>query len=146
MPVKYERMMSLWQRDLLEKRLAEIDNIIQHRKWVTSLYETLLGEKGVETVRLTSDYDPVFLRYPIFVENKIRIIEEAKKRHLEIGDWFLSPIHPNLSGWEKAGYEEGTCCVAEEVCKHTINLPTHCGIQEKYAKKIVEFIVEAIEI
>jgi len=79
--------------------------------------------------------DVVYLRYPILVEDKKKALDQTKKEGIEIGDRFVSPVHPNLDGWEKAGYKKGTCPVAEEVCKHIINLPTHSKIDEKKARK-----------
>lgn len=137
MPEGYEKKMSEWQRNILKRKLAEINGIIDHRRWVTSLYENLLRDKGMKTVDLPEYYEPVFLRYPVLVSDKRKMLEEAKKRRIEIGDWFLSPIHPNINGWEKIYYKEGMCPNAENICKHVINLPTHQGIEKEEAEKIV---------
>ncbi len=55
---------------------------------------------------------------------------------------FFSPVHPNLTGWGKAGYQKGMCPNAEKICGHIINLPTHRKIGEEEAERIVEFIVD----
>lgn len=125
MPVGFEKKMTNWQKKLLENKLAEITRVIAHRKWVTSLYEAMCKEKGIRAVDLPDDYDPVFLRYPIRVGFKEKILAEAKKRKIEMGDWFVSPVHPNLVNWGKAGYQEGMCPVAEKICREIVNLPTH---------------------
>lgn len=140
MPDGFEKKMSQWQRSLLEKKFVDIKRVIDHRRWISSLYEHLLKQKGIKTVDLPEDCDPVFLRYPLLVKNKKGVLNEAKKRRIEIGDWFLSPVHPNLNGWEKAGYQKGMCPIAEKICEHIINLPTHQGINEKDARKVTEFI------
>lgn len=140
MPEGYKKKMSQWQRNLHEKKLTEIIQIIDHRKWITSLYESLLGKRDIKTVKLPEDYEPIFLRYPILVKNKRKLLDGAKKKNIEIGDWFLSPVHPNLTEWERAGYRKGMCPSAEEVCEHIINLPTHQKIGEKEVDRIVEFI------
>jgi perosamine synthetase len=140
MPGGYEKKMSPWQRSLLEKRMTRIYKYIEHRKWVTALYEELLRKKGIKTVELPNVYDTVFLRYPILVRDKRTILEEAEKKRIELGDWFLSPVHPNLEGWEKVNYEQGMCPIAEYVCKHVINLPTHMRIEKKEIERIVEFV------
>jgi len=140
MPDGFEKKMSQWQRVLIEKKLVEIKNIVDHRRWVTSLYEEWLGQRGMKTVILPTDYEAVFLRYPILVKNKRKVLSEAKKRRIEIGDWFVSPVHPNLEGWEKVGYQKGMCPIAEKICEHIINLPTHPAIGKSDVKRIVEFI------
>ncbi len=140
MPDGYEKKMSQWQQNLLKKKFIDINKIIDHRKWVASLYENLLTQKGIKAIRLTEDYEPVFLRYPVLVKNKKEVLAEAKKRRIEIGDWFLSPIHPNLSRWEKVGYQKGMCPIAERTCDHIINLPVHDKIGVKEIDRIVDFI------
>lgn len=142
MPKGYEKKMSIWQREILENKFKEIDKTIAHRKWVTSFYEHLLKKKGLETAKQPKYCETIFLRYPFLVKNKKKVLREAQRKRIELGDWFLSPVHPNLEGWEKAGYRKGTCPVAEEICHHIINLPTHPGIGEKEIKKTVEFIAD----
>ncbi len=141
-PEGYSKRMSSWQRTLLARLLDQIDKTIAHRKWVVSLYEEFLNKKGMKTLKLPDHYDTVFLRYPLLVKNKNKTLKEAEKKRIELGDWFLSPVHPNLDNWEKAGYRKGMCPVAEEVCRHIINLPTHPQIDEKEARKIIKFISE----
>ncbi len=139
MPADYKKTMAIWQRKLLERNLAEIQRINDHRREVASLYETLLGEKGIKAaVNLTEGSEPIFLRYPVMVRHKKAMLEKARKMRIEIGDWFLSPVHPNLAGWEKVSYARGACPIAEMICDHIINLPTHQGIGIKDVRKVVE--------
>lgn len=145
MPGGYEKKMSEWQKNLLVEKLGEMQRYIDHRKWITALYEEMLRKKGIKMVELSGDYEPVFLRYPVLVKDKRKVLEEAEKKRIELGDWFLSPVHPNLEGWDKIGYQKGMCPVAEDICNHVINLPTHMRIKEKEAHKIVNFIVKYVE-
>ena len=139
-PKDYEKKMSNWQRKLLIKKLNEIDKVIEHRKWIVSLYEKYLPEIGIETMKVPDYMEPIFLSYPVLVRDKQKVLEEAKKQKIEMGDWFLSPVHPNSFGWERAGYQKGMCPVAEEVCNKVINLPTHLRIEEKEVKKMIKFL------
>jgi dTDP-4-amino-4,6-dideoxygalactose transaminase len=139
-PNDYEKKMSDWQRNLLEKKLKEIDRIIEHRRWVVSSYEKYLPEIGIKPVKLPAYIEPIFLRYPILVEDKGKILQEAKRQRIELGDWFLSPLHPNFTGWEKVGYKKGMCPVAEEICNKVVNLPTHTKIDEREIQRITKFL------
>jgi perosamine synthetase len=141
MPGGYEKKMSEWQKVLLIKKLKQIGTYIGYRKHIASLYEKLLPEYGIKSVKLPGYSEPVFLRYPVLVGDKRKVLGEAEEKRIEIGDWFVSPVHPNLEGWEKVYYRKGMCPVAEDICEHVINLPTHTRINEKEARKIVEFIV-----
>ncbi len=142
MPDGYEKKMTQWQRNMLARKLGEIERLNSHRREMASLYENLLKNKGMQSVNLPDEYDPTFLRYPVLVKNKRDVLVAAKKRRIELGDWFLSPVHPNLEQWEKEGYQRGMCPIGEHICKHIINLPTHLGINVEEAERIVEFISE----
>ena len=41
---------------------------------------------------------------------------------------------------EKAGYDVGSCPVAEKVSEHCVNLPTHHNIHQKETLKVIDFI------
>jgi hypothetical protein len=67
---------------------------------VVSLYEKFFEEKGINTVKLSADYDPVFLRYPVLVKDKKKTMEEAREKRIELGDWFLSHLSVLTRGKE----------------------------------------------
>lgn len=139
MPEDYRKVMSPWQRSLLYKKLSQCDSSIRHRRWISAFYAGALKERNMRR-EIPHEEEAVFLRYPLLVHDKKRMLEEAKKTRIELGDWFLSPVHPNQNGWEKAGYKKGTCPEAEKVCSHIVNLPTHQGVSLQTAEKIVAFV------
>lgn len=140
MPRTYTRRMSLWQQDLLRNKLAGKDDDIRHRKRIASIYDETLLHRRIFRDRSFGDYDPVLLRYPVFVDDKNKVLLEAKKRRIELGDWFVSPVHPIMEGWESVHYRKGMCPEAERICDHIINLPTHGRIGEEEAGRIAGFI------
>lgn len=140
MPADYKKRMASSQKKILERRLKDIYNIIEHRRWVTLQYERLLQNIGMIPLKLDEGYDPIFLRYPLLVKDKKRLLEEAKKNRIEIGDWFVSPLHPiegDLSLW---GYDKGICPVAESISRKILNLPVHKKINEDYILKLHRFL------
>lgn len=139
-PSGYEQSMSPWQRRLLARKLKDIGKTITHRRWITSVYERLLREYEIPLCPVPDGYDPVFVRYPLLVTNKEAVLAAAKKNRIELGDWFLSPVHPNAGGWEKAGYRPGSCPIAETACRQVINLPTHSRVSSRDAERIVSFV------
>jgi len=146
MPANYEMRMTKWQKLTIEDKLAGISDVIDHRKAVVSQYEKLLPQAGVPPLSLPGDQEIVFLRYPVRVKNKRRVLALAKKERVEMGDWFLSPVHPILSGWEKVSYEQGMCPNAEGACDQVINLPTHQGINDREIDKTMDFISRSGEL
>lgn len=140
MPRGYAKRMAVWQRDLLKKKLSTIKEDIRHRKMVVSVYEKQLQDIGIEPNKLPHNYEPVFLRYPVWVNDKKKCLEEAERKHVEVGEWFLSPVHPNVGGWERAGYQKGTCPDAERACEHLVNLPTHQRIGSNEIEKVMKLV------
>lgn len=140
MPADYKKRMSAMQKKILERKVKKISTIIEHRRWVTRQYEKLLQKVDLTPLRLSGEYDPIFLRFPILVKDKNKVLEEAKKSRIEMGDWFVSPLHPKLESWERFGYQKGMCLVAEGISKKIVNLPTHKKINEKYINRLEIFL------
>jgi len=132
--------MADWQIEILADKLSKIDKVIRHRKKIAILYEEMLPDIDLKTMSLPEYCDPVYLRYPVIVKDKEKVLKKAKENRIEIGDWFVSPLHPNLEGWESVHYKKGSCPIAEDVCEHVINLPTHNTIDENEAQRIIDFL------
>jgi len=137
-PYDYEKIMSGMQAKIGLKKLKNIDIINEHRQKISKIY--IKGLKHFQSLWFEQNKHIYLLRFPLLVQNKKEVLLEAKKHKIEIGDWFLSPIHPNQKNLEKVGYSWGDCPVAEKICKHIINLPTHSMVNEKMANKIINFI------
>jgi perosamine synthetase len=135
MPPFFERKMAAWQTSLLKKKLSRKEEYIAQRVKSTRLLKDIFETRQIPFLRLPERFEPVFLRYPVLVDEKNSLLSEARKKRIELGDWFLSPLHPNLSGWEMAGYRAGMCPVAEETSRRIVNVPLHAGIGEKEMEK-----------
>ncbi len=142
LPVDYMKGMHPLQQRRLRRLLGHMDRAIAVRRRNTDLIEAALRDAGLPTVKVPEGCEPVFLRYPLQVENKIEVLAAAKRQRVQMGDWFLSPIHPNLENWELAGYKSGTCPVAEEVSRRVVNIPTGTGLSEKEIQRTVEFLFQ----
>jgi dTDP-4-amino-4,6-dideoxygalactose transaminase len=86
--------------------------------------------------------DPCLVRYPILVADKERAVSEARRRWLEVGNWFDRPLHQASAGMEMYDYIDGMCPVAERVARQVVNLPTHPRTSEKVAREVVDLICE----
>lgn len=137
----YKKGMSGFHKKLLLKKLSELKDAVNHRIWVVSQYEKLLPEIDVEPLRFNGGYKPVYLRYPLLVRDKNKILNEARKRRIELGDWFVSPIHPLVEkNWKRVGYQKGLCPVAEDICKKIITLPIYKKIKKKEIQRTFSFL------
>jgi len=140
LPDDYQKGMHPLQQKRLRRLLAKTDETVAIRRRNTLFIEAALTEAGLPTVKLPQNCDTVFLRYPVYVENKVEVLAEAKRLQIQLGDWFLSPIHPNLDNWELAGYKSGTCPVAEDISRRVVNIPTGSGLNEKEIQRTVKFL------
>ena len=78
MPADYKKKMSSWQAKILEKKLKDISQIIEHRKWVVTQYKKVVQKIGIEPVKFSGGYEPTYLRYPLIVKNKQKALESAR--------------------------------------------------------------------
>jgi len=78
--------------------------------------------KNIESLHeFTSE--PIFLRFPILIENKDFVLEKFKKENIYLGDWYQCVLDP-CSDLKIFDYEIGSCPKAEKITKKIINLPT----------------------
>ncbi|MBN1897727.1 MAG: aminotransferase class I/II-fold pyridoxal phosphate-dependent enzyme [Spirochaetes bacterium] len=143
-PDRYALQMSSFQKRLLIKKLKTIDPVIRHRKKISRLYEKVLKGKNFDLVKPSSVKDVTYLRFPLLVKDKEKILGKARKHRIEIGDWFVSPLHPVLHNLSRLDYKKGMCPVAEKVCRHIINLPTHALVNERTARKVLQLVTNEI--
>ncbi|HPF69248.1 MAG TPA: DegT/DnrJ/EryC1/StrS family aminotransferase, partial [Candidatus Krumholzibacteria bacterium] len=140
LPGDYARAMHPLQQRRLGRLLDGLEAMIAERRRNTALIETALREAGLPTAAVPAGCDPVILRYPVPVENKAALLAAARQKQVRLGDWFLSPVHPNLAGWELAGYAAGTCPVAESLSRRVINIPTDGRQTAREIRRTVDFL------
>jgi len=122
-------------------QLGKISKNIAHRKEIVALYDELLEKKGWPPRRYDSaKMDPVMVRYPLRIDDKKRALLEAPRAGVEIGDWFNSVLHQVEIPLSDYGYELGMCPQGEKAARTIVNLPVHPRVNEKTARKTVEFI------
>ncbi len=122
-------------------QLKLVNEFNDHRITVAKLYqEKLKDSKNINIPKSDSNVKNIYLWYTILVKNKKEFIENAKKEHIILGDWFPQAIGPAEVDLEKAGYEKGSCPIAEEVSSKCVNLPTHHRIDTEDIEKVVKII------
>ncbi|MEA2097938.1 MAG: DegT/DnrJ/EryC1/StrS family aminotransferase [Patescibacteria group bacterium] len=118
-----------------------INKFNNHRIGTAELYkEKLSSNKNIRLPQSTPESKNIYLWYTILVQNKKKFIAKAKKHHIILGDWFPQAIGPVEVDLEKAGYQKGSCPIAEKVSSQCVNLPTHHGIDKKDIEKIIRII------
>lgn len=135
MPIEYFAKMCPSQVKEAIAQLKVVEENIAHRQKIGAIYQQHYQAVPEDPIKET-----VFLRYPLRVGNKLELLELAKKKKIELGSWFDTPLHGNVAALDQFGYAQGSCPVAEQACAEIINLPTHGLITEEYAQKIIAFV------
>jgi dTDP-4-amino-4,6-dideoxygalactose transaminase len=123
------------------RQLKKLEKNIAHRREVAELYDGLLLQKGWPTRNYNKEImNPVMVRYPVRIKEKDKAIQQAASAGIELGSWFECPLHPIETSLEAYDYEIGMCPEAEKASREVVNLPLHPRVDERTARKTVEFI------
>ena len=132
--------MAKFQQKMAMQEMKIFDENLKYRLWAVKRYDEIFNKLGLEKPYRPGYALHTFLRYSFLVTDKGRFLSKAEENRIEMGDWFLSPLHPiekDLLSW---GYEKGMCPVAESICERIVNLPTHKRINEKYITRLENFL------
>jgi dTDP-4-amino-4,6-dideoxygalactose transaminase len=121
-------------------QLARIPAAVEHRRRVASLYRDALEGMDASVPREPGYATHAFLRFPLLTGDRDSFVAMAMKEGVEVGDWFVSPVHPVTEELETWGYRRGDNPVAEGICGRIVNLPTHDGVDEREAERVLDFV------
>jgi perosamine synthetase len=112
---------------LLLNQLKKLEKFNEKRKEMAKIY--------LEKFPLKFKGEPIFLRFPVLVENRDFVLEKFKKENIYLGDWYRCVLDP-CSDLKIFDYEIGSCPKAEKITKKIINLPTL--IEKEKAEYIIK--------
>jgi dTDP-4-amino-4,6-dideoxygalactose transaminase len=142
MPLEYCKRMSGFQEWLLRRLLATA-SLQAHRRLLKEIYDSALAAAGLPVLRIPEYADPVLLRYPVRVRNKNHVLAEARRRWIELGDWYKHPVdRPEESDSADFGYRTGMCPEGERASREVVTLPMHSRVTEAIARHSVNFLKE----
>ncbi len=124
MPDGFLAGMSEWQARRGAERFGRLERDIGRRRAIASRYSAWLTAHDRTPAAEPSVATHSFLRYPLRVRDKAGFIAAAEKAGVDLGDWFVSPLHPITTGLDRWGYVSGSAPVAEAACSEIVNLPT----------------------
>ena len=137
----YEKALPPSLESRLRAHMLKGDQVISRHKSLAAQYESGLRDMGIFGLSIASDCEAVLICYPLQVTDKDRLLREARRASVELGDWFSSPVHPlSEPQWSAVGYQKGSCPVAEDVSRHIVTLPCHAGVNRREAARILRFL------
>jgi len=123
------------------RQLNKIGENIRHHIKLVQFYDQLFKEKGWSDRQYNSSTcEPVLVRYPVRIDGKSEALEKAAVAGIELGSWFESVLHPIETPLDVYDYEPGSCPQAERAAREVVNLPLHPRVNERTARRTVEFI------
>ncbi|MBV9303831.1 MAG: DegT/DnrJ/EryC1/StrS family aminotransferase [Acidobacteriaceae bacterium] len=132
-------------RSRLERMMSKGSEVIARHKMLAERYAAGLQSIGLQCFECDLRCEPVLLCYPLQVTNKTNLLHEARKRRVEIGDWFSSPVHPlPESQWNAVAYQSGSCPRAERVARHVVTLPCHAGVTFSECDRVIGFLRDGL--
>ncbi|HEV2424409.1 MAG TPA: DegT/DnrJ/EryC1/StrS family aminotransferase [Terriglobia bacterium] len=135
----FAKRMSPIQEWLLKRRQVDLAEQVRRRA-LKAEYDSALARAGVRPLELPGYADPVLACYPVRVNEKPKVLELARRRRIELGDWYRNPVDHPTSRLEIFGYRAGTCPIGEGAGQQVVTLPMHPRITRPIVSRTVSFI------
>ena len=117
----------------------KLERFNSHRRHLCEMYARELEDTNYSHYEQTETNTPM-LRFTIIAPHARKLILLARKQGIELGNWYTTPLAPEGSNYAALNYTLGSCKQAEAYARTTLNLPTHIGISDKDALRIVDFL------
>lgn len=136
MPKDYFMASSTVQNTEGLRALSHLDELLKTRKINAARYHAFMKthDKWHYPDAVLDNHS--FLKFPILVKNRDHFMQKAEKAKIQMGDWFLSPIHPIEENWDIWQLTGDMVPKGLYVSKHIVNLPTDA----KNTKKVLRLL------
>jgi len=139
-PKGFEKGFSQTQAKKGIDELRNLDKNLEQRKKIANAYKKIFSELKIESPFEPEYAEHTYLKFPLLVKDRAKFFMLAEKEKIELGDWFVSPIHPITNNFECWKYHWGENPIAEKISQHIVNLPTHIQVTEDYVNRIAQFL------
>jgi perosamine synthetase len=136
MPGSYFKAIGRTQVNAGIHEIKSLEEMLSLRKKNALLYTQKLAQHGKYYVITELHQDHSFLKYPVLVRDKKKFEELAKSAGIELGDWFVSPIHPVEKDFGKWHLSLDRIPVAKEISGLILNLPT----DTRHPGRVLDFL------
>lgn len=148
MPEKYFMGMSKVQVKSGIRNIRRLPDLLQIRKNNAEKYTRFLREQELNHPAEALFDDHAFLKYPLLVKDRLKVMALAEKQKVSLGDWLNSPLHPiqeQFDIWNMNTIEFPKAVFAGQ---HMINLPLESDVDKtkKFIISVQEYIYSQQEI
>ncbi|QQG40459.1 MAG: aminotransferase class V-fold PLP-dependent enzyme [Candidatus Levyibacteriota bacterium] len=124
---------------LAELALFQLSRLSEFNKKRAEAASSYLEAFGVQNKIIEQQKMPL-LRFPLFVQNRDKLLFLAKKQHIYLGAWYSEIIDPKGVFLEKVYYKRGSCPKAENIAERIINLPTYPTLSKGERERVINFM------
>ncbi len=135
----FNRRLDTIQAAILRVKLKKLAKWNAARRKNADLYDKLLSQIGVRTIKISPFTEPVRHVYAIRVPNRDALAEHLKKNGVATGVHYPIPLHLQKS-FADLGYKKGDFPVAEKMAEEILSLPMYPELKESEIKKIAGHI------
>jgi dTDP-4-amino-4,6-dideoxygalactose transaminase len=134
----FSTRMSSVHRFMLRRRLRRLGATVFHARMVSRRYDRYLSSFAAVLPTTPQHGDAVYARYPLFVDDKPRMLARARERRIELSGWYSTPVHPlEDNNLLKVHYAPGCCPNAERANARIVSLPTHLKVRPRHIDSYV---------
>jgi perosamine synthetase len=145
MPGGFLAGLSGWQARRGAERMERLAEYIRLRRSIAGRYTAWLIDHDRTPAAEVGGASHSYLRYPLRVTDKAAFVIAADRAGIDLGDWFVSPLHPVTTGLERWGYVSGTAPVAEAACSEIVNLSTDPTLSERDVAGVLRFLAANVD-
>jgi perosamine synthetase len=146
MPHGFLARLSEWQASVGSERIERLGPDIERRRSIARRYSGWLADHDRTAAAEPTWATHSFLRYPLRVVDRTAFAAAATRAGIDLGDWFVSPLHPITTGLERWGYRAGTAPLAEAACAEIVNLPMEPTLSEREVDRVLGFLASTIDL
>ncbi|MDA8901456.1 DegT/DnrJ/EryC1/StrS family aminotransferase [bacterium] len=137
-PDGYFKGFSVVQAKTGLKKIKKLDQVIENRIANAKKYSKFLESEGRTFVSQSLEENHSFLKYPILVKDREKFKLLAEKVSINLGDWFISMIHPIENNLELWHLDADEFPIAKEISEKILNLDT----DTKSIDKVLKFLAQ----
>ena len=135
----YNRRMDTIQAAILRVKLRKLAQWNAARRKNADLYDKLLGEIGVKTIKILPFTEPVRHVYAVRLPNRDELAEYLKSKGVATGVHYPVPLHLQKA-FAHLGGKKGDFPAAEKIASEILSLPIYPELKESEIRKIVGYI------
>lgn len=125
-------------------RIGHLAGQVRRRQAIAERYTDWLSRHALTAAAEPAGLVHAYLRYPLRVRDRPAFISAAGRAGVDLGDWFISPIHPVVGDFERWQYHPGSAPIADRTCLEIVNLPTNPSMSGRDVERVIAFLGQQV--